>query len=72
MPTEETQYYIKENADSKKNKSVIWHCLLQSQAPQKTTVIRTFRKYPECNNTAVFLSITLSENKEKKLEKHSS
>lgn len=78
MPMRGAKWCIKENIDFKETSQDIWLYGVANynlNPLNRTMVIQTFRKRPECNNTAVFLSITPNENKTKKtfsniLQKH--
>lgn len=68
MPTAEAKYHIKENADSTRTHqdNPLYGIAHYNLEPLRTAVIHTFRKRPECNNTAVFLSVTPNEKQQQK------
>ena len=66
MPTEGAQLHKRKHS-TKTQDNPSYGIAHYNLKPLKTAVIQTFRKRPQCNNTAVFLSVTPTENKQTKL-----
>lgn len=64
MPTAEAHYYITEIYVTPEDHPL--HSIAHYNPQSPIPVIHTLSKHPECNSTAVFLSVTPNKNQIKK------